>query len=1211
MKKIFLLLAVCLPALVAFGQTPNYGTGFTSSGLTLNGGAAINGTRLRVTDGGKDEARSAFFNTPVSVANFSNTFTFQDMSASADGLCFVIEASGPTAVGGDGGNLGYAGTSGALSTKSLCVSFDLYNNLTYSEISNTGLFTNGASPAGGAGSAAGSLSFQSGDVMSVQMNYNGTTLTMQITDTVTDATYSTSFTVNIPSVVGGSTAYVGFTGGTGGLTAIQDILTWTYTTGQQAATPTITPGSGTETSPVTVTLTDTTPSATITYTTDGTTPVPGSHGTAISSGGSFQVSFTSTATIEAVASATGFTPSAVAIANYTTQSSGGSPSYGSGFTAAGLTLNGGAAINGTRLRVTDGGKSEARSAFFSTLVNVTNFTNTFTFQDTSASADGLCFVIEASGPTALGLGGGNLGYAGTTGALSTESLCVAFDLYNNVTYSEISNTGLFIDGASPAGGAGSAAGSLSFQSGDVMSVQMTYNGATLTMQITDTVTNAKYNTSFTANIPSVVGGSTAYVGFTGGTGGLTAIQDILTWTYTSGTVQQQAATPTITPGSGTETSPVTVTLTDTTPSATITYTTDGTTPVPGSHGTAISSGGSFQVSFTSTATVEAIASASGFMNSATAIVTYTIQSSGGGTPEYGSGFTSTGLTLNGGATISGTKLQLTDGGSGEARSVFFDTPVNVQSFITDFTFQLINANADGFTFTIQNNSLAALGVGGGSLGYGPNSSSTGGIPNSIAVKFDLYSNAGEGSDSTGLYADGASPTIPAIDMTSSGVNLHSGDTMAAHLAYDGTTLTLIITDTSTHASFGTTFTVNIPATVGADTAYVGFTGGTGGLTATQDVLTWTYNPVPVTAFAWPVNTPIVLQTGSSGGANDFSTYDGPEPIFGSYHTGIDVCPQSPGCAVGNAVYATSSGIVELALVVSDPTETLCGGGSTAGYKINPSTSNLGNVIVIAHPNGKFSLYGHLDCIWPGIVPGLQVSAGTQIGQMGHSEFGERMGSFAPHTHFEMKDRAVTGDPTNEGYSGYVPDLPDGYGYHDARIWINPFTPSSLSPTAVKNVGTSPLNVFTGPATSFAFLTSVGPAQEFVAFATSGSWYQIYLPNDNAPVSGWIQGGSGNATPDSTATQIQVTGTGGAGLLIRPGASGSSNLTSWDETFFDCNPSAKIWDGQRYVTTTNQSGWYEFYLPVNYYFSSSNTCQQPSGPGPNVGWASGTFLTVIP
>jgi hypothetical protein len=143
----------------------------------------------------------------------------------------VIEGSGPTALGGKGGSLGYVGGSGALSTNSLCVAFDLYNNSSATEISNTGLFTDGASPANGAGVAAGSLSFQTGDVMSVQMSYNGTTLTMQITDTVTSATYSTSFTVNIPSVVGGNTAYVGFTGGSGTLTAIQDILTWTFVPG--------------------------------------------------------------------------------------------------------------------------------------------------------------------------------------------------------------------------------------------------------------------------------------------------------------------------------------------------------------------------------------------------------------------------------------------------------------------------------------------------------------------------------------------------------------------------------------------------------------------------------------------------------------------------------------------------------------------------------------------------------------------------------------------------------------------------------------------------------------------------------------------------------------------------------------------------------------------------------------------------------------------
>jgi hypothetical protein len=48
------------------------------------------------------------------------------------------------------------------------------------------------------------------------------------------------------------------------------------------------------------------------------------------------------------------------------------------------------------------------------------------------------------------------------------------------------------------------------------------------------VTNASVVEVFPVNIPSVVGASTAYVGFTGGTGGLTATQNVLTWSYASG-----------------------------------------------------------------------------------------------------------------------------------------------------------------------------------------------------------------------------------------------------------------------------------------------------------------------------------------------------------------------------------------------------------------------------------------------------------------------------------------------------------------------------------------------------------------------------------------------------------------------------------------------------------------------------------------------------
>jgi murein DD-endopeptidase MepM/ murein hydrolase activator NlpD len=885
---------------------------------------------------------------------------------------------------------------------------------------------------------------------------------------------------------------------------------------------------------------------------------------------------------------------------------GQSPNYGSGFTSSGLTLNGGTALNGTHLRLTDGGTAESRSAFFNTPVNAQSFTSDFSFQLTNANADGFTFTIQGNNASALGLGGGSLGYgqnsSGTGGI--PNSVAVGFQLYSTVLGNKpVSLTGVWSNGVSPAATPGSdtTASGVNLHSGHVMSVHMTYDGTTLTWTITDSAVGKSFTKSVTIDIPSFTGNS-AYVGFTGGTGGLTAVQDIRTWTYTSPINTQEVAMPTFSPAAGTYSSPQTVTISDATTGATIFYTTDGSTP------TTSSTQYTGPITVNSTTSIEAIATASGMTNSQVASATYTIQGStgGGGSPTFGGGFTSSGLTLNGGAAISGTRLRLTDGGTAEARSAFFSTLINVQSFITDFKFQQTSANADGFTFTIQGNSPSALGAGGGSLGYGPNSSS-GGIGKSVAVKFDLYSNAGEGPNSTGLYTNGSSPTLPAIDMTGSGINLHSGHAMSAHLAYDGTTLTLLITDTSTNASFRTSFSVNIPSIVGGNSAYVGFTGGTGGVTATQDILTWRYNAVPVAAFTWPVATPITFANSECGPPNDYSTYCSQTPIFGQYHTGIDVCPQSPGCAIGNAVSASSTGVVELALVVSDASETLCDGSSTAGYQINPNSSNLGNVIVIAHPNGKFTLYGHLDCIAPGVVPGLQVAAGTRLGNMGHSGSGQRNRTFTPHTHFEMKDRAVTGDSTNKGYSGYTTDLPDGYGYHDARIYINPFSTSAVSPTAVKVVASSPQTVFTGPATSFADLVSVAPGQEFVAFATSGSWYQIYLPNDNAPISGWVQGGQSLVTTDPAAALLQVSGAAASGLTIQAGPASGTNLISWDQTFGNCNATAKIWNGQRYIGVASQNGFNQFYLPLNHYFSSAHSCAEPSGSGPSVGWASSTFL----
>src|SRR6202022_4134175 len=143
---------------------------------------------------------------------------------------------------------------------------------------------------------------------------------------------------------------------------------------------------------------------------------------------------------------------------------------------------------------------------------------------------------------------------------------------------------------------------------------------------------------------------------------------------------------------------------------------------------------------------------------------------------------------------------------------------NIQNFPTDFNFQTSagSSTADGLTFTLQNNSTTTIGGAGGNLAYGLTTAK------SVAVKFDLYSNNGEGPDSTGLYLNGASPTMPAVDMTGSGIDLHSGDVFRVHMTYDGTNLAMTITDALTAASFTHTWTtVNIPGTVLANTAFAG------------------------------------------------------------------------------------------------------------------------------------------------------------------------------------------------------------------------------------------------------------------------------------------------------------------------------------------------------------------------------------------------------
>jgi hypothetical protein len=322
------------------------------------------------------------------------------------------------------------------------------------------------------------------------------------------------------------------------------------------------------------------------------------------------------------------------------------------------------------------------------------------------------------------------------------------------------------------------------------------------------------------------------------------------------TFSNQAPPVTFSPAAGTYPSAQTVTISDSDANAKIYYTTDGSTP------SASSTAYSGPIQVTASETINAIAIDPAMASSNIVTAAYVIQS-GGTSINFGSGFSSTqGLDLNGTAVATNSQLQLTTGSTWQAGSVFWNAPISVQAFTTTFQFQEFEAQANGFTFTIQNMAPTALGGDSAGLGY-PD------IQQSVAVKFNFYNYNNEGSDSTGFYTDGQPPVTPTIDISSSGIELNSGDTIQAQITYDGTTLTLNLKDLVTNATYSTSTPINIPQTVGGSSAYVGFTGGTGGLSAVQKILTWTYAatssgsnpPASFTLAGSPVS---AINVGSSG-----------------------------------------------------------------------------------------------------------------------------------------------------------------------------------------------------------------------------------------------------------------------------------------------------------------------------------------------------------
>jgi hypothetical protein len=156
---------------------------------------------------------------PQNIGSFTASFNYHASNTgggdTSDGVVFVLQNQGLSALGGLGGNLGYVGISNATG-----IAFNL--------------LANGATPGTGYAPTSVPYNYQSVapvnmlDPLAITLTYDGTTLHEFIHDNSSGANFNTSYVVDLKTAVGGNTAYVGFTGATGLGAALQLVNNFAY-----------------------------------------------------------------------------------------------------------------------------------------------------------------------------------------------------------------------------------------------------------------------------------------------------------------------------------------------------------------------------------------------------------------------------------------------------------------------------------------------------------------------------------------------------------------------------------------------------------------------------------------------------------------------------------------------------------------------------------------------------------------------------------------------------------------------------------------------------------------------------------------------------------------------------------------------------------------------------------------------------------------------
>jgi autotransporter-associated beta strand protein len=186
-------------------------------------------------------------------------------------------------------------------------------------------------------------------------------------------------------------------------------------------------------------------------------------------------------------------------------------------------------------------------------------------------------------------------------------------------------------------------------------------------------------------------------------------------------------------------------------------------------------------------------------------------------------------------TVTNNVLTITTANGSIANAAWNQTAVPVGPFAASFRYSQTagTGGADGFTFTIQNSGALAVGGNGGGLGYT-------GIPTSAAIAVEIFSGAPPGFKyGTNGNLPGAYTPVSPVVLTNAG----AGNEITFNLLYDGSTLSGSLAQGANVFNLPP-ITINLATVIGNSTAFVGFTGGTGGSTALQTIDNFSFSAPP-------------------------------------------------------------------------------------------------------------------------------------------------------------------------------------------------------------------------------------------------------------------------------------------------------------------------------------------------------------------------------